>query len=478
MKIRIVCIAFLIFLIDTTGIAQNDFAGNKLTLQQCIETGISNNLQVLQNDLLSQTAEVNWKQAKANRFPDLNGSIGHGINQGRSIDPFTNGYINQQVNYASYGIASGVTLFNGFAIQNNIKQNQLIFQASKMELQQAKDNLTINIILAYLQVLNNEDLLEQSHSQLELSGKQVQRLEVLNKEGSIAPSELSDVKGQFANDELSIINTENALETAKVNLCQLLNVPYDKNLQLERIGTASLTTKYDDTPDIIYQAALEKFALVKAVDLRKLSALSAVKAARGQLFPILNLNGNANSNYSNAARSDVFINTTDVTSQDYVLVNGNQSPLIRKQNNFSSQKIDYGKQLNNNLFTSVSLNLRIPLFNSLQAKSQVSVAKINLKNDELVAQTTRTQLRQAIEQAYINMMSASGRYKTLLNQVVAFIESFHAAEIRFNNGVGNSIDYLTAKNNLDRSNINLINAGFDFILRVKILDYYEGKTLW
>src|SRR6185503_3989550 len=171
MKKRIVCIVFLFFLINTIGIAQNNLPGNKLTLQQCIETGIANNLQVLQNDLLSQTAEVNWKQAKANRFPELNGSIGHGINQGRSIDPFTNGYINQQVNYASYGINSGVTLFNGFAIQNNIKQTQLIFQAAKMELQQAKDNLTINIILAYLQVLNNEDLLVQSRSQKDLSDK-------------------------------------------------------------------------------------------------------------------------------------------------------------------------------------------------------------------------------------------------------------------------------------------------------------------
>ena len=478
MKIRIVCIVFLFFLINTIGIAQNNLPGNKLTLQQCIETGISNNLQVLQNDLLSQTAEVNWKQAKANRFPDLNGSIGHGINQGRSIDPFTNGYINQQVNYASYGINSGVTLFNGFAIQNNIKQTQLIFQASKMELQQAKDNLTINIILAYLQVLNNEDLLVQSRSQRDLSDKQVQRLEVLNKEGSIAPSELSDVRGQLANDELSIINNENALETSKINLSRLMNVSYNKDLQLERIETASLATKYEDTPDIIYAAALEKFALIKAVDLRKQSSVSAVKTARGQLYPLLNFNGNANSNYSSAASSDIFINTTDVPSSDYVVVNGNPSPVIRKQSNFSSRKIDYGKQLNNNLFTSVSLNLRIPIFNSFQAKSRVSIAKINLKNDELVAQTTRTQLRQAIDQAYINMMSASGRYKTLLNQVAAFTESFHAAEIRFNSGVGNSIDYLTAKNNLDRSNINFINAGFDFLLRVKILDYYEGKTLW
>jgi outer membrane protein len=223
---------------------------------------------------------------------------------------------------------------------------------------------------------------------------------------------------------------------------------------------------------------LEKFALVKAVDLRKQSATSAVKMARGQLFPVLSLNGSAGTNYSSVAQQDFFLNTTDVTSQDYVIVNGTPNFVVRKQNNFSSQKINYGDQLNNNLSTSISLNLRIPIFNSLQARSRVSLAKIDLKNNELVAQTTRIQLRQAIDQAYINMSSASDRYKTLLGQVDAYTESFRAAEIRFNAGVGNSIDYVTAKNNLDRANINLINAKFDFVLRVKILDYYEGKKLW
>jgi outer membrane protein len=475
-KLKCLSVCFLIISINCY--SQNNMVGNKLTLQQAIETGIANNLPVLQSELQTQTAEVNWKQAKANRFPDLNAFLNHGINQGRSIDPFTNSYINQQVNYATYGINSGVTLFNGFAIQNDIRQNKLIFQAAKMESQQAKDNLTINIILAYLQVLNNEDLLAQSRSQLDLTTKQVERLDILNKEGAIVPSQLSDIKGQLANDELSIINGQNALETSKVNLCGLMNVQYDKNLQLERLETETFATKYENTPDLVYQAALEKFALVKAVDLRKQSATSAVKMARGQLFPVLSLNGSAGTNYSSVAQQDFFLNTTDVTSQDYVIVNGTPNFVVRKQNNFSSQKINYGDQLNNNLSTSISLNLRIPIFNSLQARSRVSLAKIDLKNNELIVQTTRIQLRQAIDQAYINMSSASDRYKTLLEQVNAYTESFRAAEIRFNAGVGNSIDYVTAKNNLDRANINLINAKFDFVLRVKILDYYEGKKLW
>ena len=450
----------------------------RFTLKQCVETGIANNLEVLQSELQSKTDEINWKQSKLDLLPNLNGSATHGSNQGRSIDPFTNSYVNQQYSFASYGLSSGVILFNGFSLQNAIKQNSLSYEASKMDWQRAKDNLTINIILAYLQVLNNQDLLIQTEIQAELSKKQVDRLDVLNKEGAITPSELFDLKGQYANDQLNIINTENASESAKINLCQLMNIPYDKNMELEKINAESFAVIYENTPDKIYQTALQQFPLVKAVDFRKQSAERAVKVARGQLFPTLSFNGNANTNYSSAASQSVFINTTDVTSTDYVTVNSVQYPVVKRTSNFNSQKITYGDQLNNNLFSSFSLNLRIPLFNSFQQRNRIRLAEISLQNNELVAKTTKTELQQNIEQAYINMTTASDRYKVLLEQVNSYSESFRAAEIRFDSGVGNSIDYLTAKNNLDRSNINLIAAKYDLVLRMKILDYYQGKQLW
>jgi outer membrane protein len=451
---------------------------NKLTLQQCVETALKNNFSVQQSGLQMQAAEVNWKQAKLNLLPNLNASATHGLSQGRSIDPFTNSYINEQYNFASYGISSGVTLFQGLTAQNLIKQNSFNYQASKMDWQQAKDNATINIILAYLQVLNNEDLLTQAQNQAVYSQKQVDRLEILNKQGAISPSDLTDLKGQLANDQLAIISSENALETSKINLCQLMNIPYDKSMELEKITAESYATKYETTPDSIYQTALQQFAQVKAVDLRKESADKAVKVARGRLFPLLTFNANANTNYSSAATQSTFLNSTDVASTDYVLVNGTQSPVYKKQSNFETSKISYHNQLNNNLYNDFSLNLNIPIFNSLFQRNQVKLAKINVKNADLVAKTTKTQLEQSIEQAWVNMTSAADRYKTLIDQVNAYTESFRAAEIRFNTGVGTPVDYLTAKNNLDRANINLISAKYDYVLRTKVLDYYQGKQLW
>ena len=458
----------------SVAISQSD----TLTLKQCVETGINNNLLVQQSNLQMQSDEINWKQAKLNMLPNLNGSVSHGFNQGRSIDPFTNGYINQSNNTGSYNLSSGVVLFNGFSLLNSVKQTSLAYQASKMDWQQAKDNITINIILAYLQVLNNNEQLQQSKNQLALSKQQVDRLEVLQQQGAINPSDLSDLKGQYSGDQLSIINSQNALESSKLTLCQLMNIPYNKNMELEKISAETLATKYEDTPDKIYSTALTQLALVKAVDLRKLSAEKGLKVAKGELFPTLSFGANTNTNYSSTASQEIFLNSSNIASADYVTVNNTQYPVMKQINNFSSQNISYGKQLKNNRFTSFDLSLRIPIFNGLQSRNRVKQAQLTLKNSELVAATTKTQLQQNIEQAYINMSSASDRYKTLLDQVSAYSESYRIAEVRFNSGLGTPIDYLTAKNNLDRANINLINAKYDFELRTKVLDYYQGKALW
>jgi len=453
-------------------------AQNKLTLQQAIEMGIANNIDVNQSGLQSEKAQIAWKQSRSNMLPNLNASIDHGINQGRSIDPYTNGYINQKVNYASYGASSNLLLFNGLSLQNNIKSNALGYEASKMELQQAKDNLTINIILAYLSVLSSEDILESSRNQQLVTGKQADRLNILNQSGAISPSDYYDVKGQFANDQLTVADNEAALETAKLNLAQLLNVPYNKNMDVERLPAEAFNISYNVSPDSVYATALEQFAQIKAVHLRTESAQKNIRSLQGQFFPTLSLGGSLGTNYSSAATQSFLLNSAEVPSSDYVILNGTQIPVITKQDNYNNRKITYGNQLNNNLSTAVSLGLSIPIFNRSQVRNQVKLAKINLKNNELVEQSTKTVLQQSIERAYVNLMNTSDKYKILLDQVNSFSQSFRAAEAKFNAGSITSVDYLIAKNNLDRTNTNLITSKYDFVLRTKILDYYQGKALW
>ena len=429
----------IIFLLMLAGFSQ----AQTYNLQQAIDTAIARNIPIKQSDLLMQAAGVNWKQSRLNRLPDLNSDINHGINQGRSIDPFTNAPVTQQINYAGYSISSGVLLFNGMNLNSQVKQNASAYEASKMEWQQEKDNITLGVILAYLQVLNNEEIVNSSTAQAVLSQKQLERLQILDKQGAINPSLVSDLKGQWMNDQLAILDAKNSLENSKLNLAQLMNVPYTKDIRVEKINVNEMLAAYGQDVNTIYQNSLQQFALIKSVDLRKQSARYALKATKGQLFPSLFFNGSYGTNYSSAAQN-------------------------------AAGKISYRDQLDNNVSSAYNLGLRIPIFNALSARNRIKLADITLKNAELVEERTKQVLRQQIEQAHLNMTNAFERYKALLEQVEAYAQSFKAAEVRFNSGVGSSVDYLIAKNNLDRANINLISAQYDFALRKKVLDYYQN----
>jgi len=470
-KVKIVFVCFLLTVIEGV-------TAQQLTLKQCVETAIANNLQVRQSEYQAQSDKVTYNQAKANQLPFISGNIYHGINQGRSIDPFTNTYATQQINFANYNINTSITIWNGSAIQNNIKQNELNYQASQLDWQQAKDNITINVILAYLQILSGQEQLGVAKKQVEVTKNQVDRLEILNADGAIAPSVLYDLRGQLSGDELTVISVKNSLETAKLTLAQLMNVPYTTAVQLENITQQSIPTLYDGTPDNIYQLASQQLSIIKAADLRVKSAGKRVLAAKGQLMPVLSFNGGLGTNYSSVASTQVLINTVDQPTNNFVTVTGTKYPVFAPQSNYQSQKITYGDQWTNNINSSLSIGLQFPILNGLQARSRVSQAQIAEKRTSFETQTIKTALRQSIDQAYVNMNSAFERYQTLARQLDDFTKSFKAAEVRFNAGVNSSVEYLLAKNNVDRTNANFVAAKYDYLLRAKVLDFYQGKQLW
>jgi outer membrane protein len=227
-----------------------------------------------------------------------------------------------------------------------------------------------------------------------------------------------------------------------------MNVPYNRDLEVERLRADQVEMNYTTTPDSIFNIALQQLAIIKAADLRTKSAEKAVKAARGNLFPSVGLGGGFYTPYSSTARDT------------------------------GAKKIAYYDQLSNNYRTYVGIGINIPIFNNFRNRNQVSLAKIDLKSADLTAKTRQIQLKQSIERDHFNMTAAKNRYEALVEQVAAYAESFRAAEVRFNAGASTSVDYLIAKNNLDRANVNLIIARYDYVLRTKILDYYQGKPLW
>ncbi|MFD0793923.1 TolC family protein [Mucilaginibacter litoreus] len=425
-------------------LAHSQTADSVLTLQQCIDIALKNNLDVRKSGLDLQRAKVDKNQAKENLLPFISAQVDHGINNGRSINPYTNTYVDQSLKFANYNANGDLTLFSGLQNLNKIKQTSLAYKAGQMDFQQAKDLVTINTITAYLQVLDNAELLAQVENQVQVSKKQLDRLEILEKKGANKlPSDLYDLKGTYADNQVNYVNAKATYQTSKLNLLQILNIPYRANLNFERISGSDIV-KQDNTSDEVYQTALNQLAYVKAATLRRQSAEKGVSAAKGALFPTVSLFGGLNTNYSSAAQ-------------------------------LNDKPIRYWDQFKNNYNTQFGVTVRIPILNYFQNRNKITLAKIDLEEQKYVEENTRVQLRQNVEQAYMNMSNAYDRYQTLQEQVKAYAESFRIAEIRFNAGVLTSVDYVLAKNYLDRANLNLINARYDCYIYNKILDYYQGR---
>jgi outer membrane protein len=423
------------------GFFANAQQGNIYTLQQCLSIAINNNLTVKQagNTMLSDS--IYYKQSKENQLPSLTGNANRNLNQGRGVNPITNTYISQSFTNDNYGLSTGVTLFNGLALQNNVKQTSLLYQAGKMDFQSAKDQVTLNVITNYLSILDYQETLAQTKSALTVSKELLDRLEILEKQGdNKAASDIYDQRGLYASNQVSVVSVQNSLDASKLNLFQLMNIRYNPSAEFQSLNAADLVGNNGIDPDKVYEIALQQLPVVKSAMLKRQSAEKYLQLEKGLLLPSLTLGGGLNTSYSSA-----------------------------------SQNVRYVDQFRNNYSTSLGINLNVPIFTNHTKKNNIALAKISLLNTEYVEESTKIQLKQSIEQAYYNMSSAYKRYQALQDAVKAYSESFRISKIRFDTGVLTSVDFIISKNNMDAANLSLISARYDYFIYSKVLDYYQGK---
>ena len=457
-------------------LVSNLFASaQQLSLKQCIDTALKNNILVQQIGLQKQSAEINKQQAKMNLLPNVNGNWNYGFNFGRNVDPITNTFTTNQLSSSNVSASAGVVLFNGMRLQNLIQQTNFSYRAAEMDYKQGQDNLILNVILAYMQVIVGEDVLAVSKAQLLVTKKQIERMEVLVKEGSAGNFQLTDIKGQMANEEINIINLENSLQQSKLILCQLMNVNYDAAISLQRDAILLNDAVYTQSSPEVIAAAFQYMALVKANEYRVKSAEKNIQVAKGVLYPTLSLSGAAGSSYSSLFNLFIPTGVTEINTGSYIKTGVMRTPVFAEQQNFNTSKVGYLTQMENNLGFFTGLSLQIPLFNNLQARNRIKLAKISFKNTQLDAENINYQLKQTIEQAWLNMNASFRRYKALEEQFSNFEESFRAAIVRFETGVINAAEFLIAKNNVDRSKINLLQSKYEYTFRTKLLDFYQGK---
>jgi len=453
-------------------------SGQSLTLQQCVDIAIKNNTVVKTAQFTMESDKAIYQQAIGNMLPFASASIYHQKYNGRSINPYTNTPINEGNTTAQYSLSAYVLLWNGSNLERFLKQTHQAYVAGQMDLQQAKDNTAIQIILDYLTVLSDQELLSASKSQAEATKEQVRVYDAKNQEGAVAPGDYYNLKGQLGQNNLAVITATSTLEKDKVTLTKDMNIAYSSSMQLSGLPDSLMPTPYGSGIEDIYDYSLHHLPEVRSADLKEQSALNAIKSVRGQLLPSLYLTGGVGSNYSSVQTLETPLPTTYAPDGSYVTLAGNQVPVYAPQDNFTSKNYAYGSQLSDNINTYIGLQLNIPILNGFSTRTKLKQAKITEHQTAFNQTTTRIQLRQAIVTDYANMTAAYDTYKTLVQQVSDYTQAFQAASVKLDAGSITTFDYVIAKNNVDGSKINLIAAKYNYILQTKVLDYYLGRLTY
>lgn len=469
-----VILYILISLVSLASFSQ-EIQKKSYTLEECIEVALENNLNLKSTKFSEQSAKINYQQSRANILPSVNGNYNIGVNNGRSIDPFTNDFINQRLVFSNANLSLDATIFNGFRLLNSVKQQRLNAKAASMEVEQEKQNLVLSVTLAYLQVLNSRDVLVLNQQRLIATNDQIKIQKDLYDQGRENPADYTDLLGQKALDETNILTSEITLNNAKLELARLLNINGGIDVNAENILLS--LDKYQLTSDQVFQDALQSLATFKARELRVEAAKKGMSVAKAQYIPEVSLFGQLNTNYSSAAETFTETGSSIVETGDFVTINNQDIPVLTEQRSFSSQQIEYLDQFDNNLNSVVGFSVRVPLFNGFRAKNNVALEKVRVEESLVELERTQVEIRNAIKQVHFDMEAAFSRYQSLAKQVEAFEKSFDVNKTRFNNGVSNFLSYITSKNNLENAKVNLSNAKYAYLLRVKVLEYYRGQVL-
>lgn len=418
------------------------------SLEKCLQFAMDNNLQLQQQALNVKTADLGLIQARNNRLPNLNAGINLNNNFGFNIDPLTDNFRTEGTQAVNAGISTGLTVYNGLRLQNLIKQSEVDLQASKEELADGQNTLVLNIATAYLQILSDLETLEAAKVQLESTEQQRDRTGKLVRAGTVPQADLLQLESQIATDELAIVNAENRLQISYLNLQRLLNLPPDQDFRIEKPEIPNPSAlELPSLSEIIMQAESIQPS-VEAADLRIKSAQIGKAVAEAGKVPSVSLSANTGTGYSTGFRDPATEKVVPLADQLQIAFGGG-----------------------------IGLNVNVPIYNRGQIDNNIQQAAIRMENAELAASVVRQNLQQNIQQAYVDVENAFSRYQATARQLEALELTFQNTEKQFNLGLVNSVDYLLAKNNLNRAQFDQVSNKYVFFFRQKVLDFYMGNPI-
>lgn len=462
----------------TIFVMSNLTAQQEWDLEECIVYAWENSLTLEQSDFNIQLDEISQKQVRHSRNPNLSGNGSLQWNFGRSLDPTTDAFSTETFFSNQFSLSAGMPIFTGFRIKNQLKQSGLNIDASNLDREQTKMDIAIEVASAYLNALFAQENLNNSSFALDLSKEQLSQIDKLIDAGSRPRNERLDLVAQISSNEQDLIGNENNLNLALLRLKQLMNLDVEEEMSLV-IPDENAITLFSD-PDLlsykeVFEKAVQNQPNIEAGKIKLQSAEIGVEIAKSSARPSLSLGGSIGSNYSNKGlQIDGFENSFVDTPVRIM----EQDVNIRfPTTNAITSKSPYFNQLDNNLGYGFGLNLSVPIYDNYQTKGSVERAKLNALSVQNQNKQTQQLLRSAVQQALADAKTAKKTYEAARRTNDAREAAFENAEKRFNLGAINTYDYISAKNSLDTSRIRSIIAKYDYIFRVKILDFYLGRPL-
>ncbi|HEY4935610.1 MAG TPA: TolC family protein [Puia sp.] len=465
----------------------NVSAQEKWDLRHCVDYALANNISIKQADIDSRTSKLSFDQAKWTQFGAANAGTGLGLNFGRSINQTTNIYANTEGLSQFYTLSAGITLFNWFALRRATESNNFSYQAQVVNIDLIKNNVTLNVAAAYLSALLAKEQVTLANTKLALTAQQLENTRRLVDAGSVPELNAAELEVQFATDTASVITAQETYDIDNLQLKAILNLdaaaPFD--LDTPPVETIPVEPIASLQPDVVYAIAVGTFPQQRMNDLRITSAEKFVDYSRGRLYPTLSANGALGDNFFNDLRhvdyqtssallpGSYALNNSPVPNEQYPIYFPNTTPIYSSQPFYKAFQ-GYGSQLSNNFGQQVSLQLSIPIFNGNSTKTNYKKAQLNVATAKLTKENDLMTLKQNIYQAYYNAVASLEKFGANKKAVIVAEKSFDLSTKRYNIGMLNTIDYLTNQNNLFTARINVLIAQYDYVFRMKVLEYYKG----
>lgn len=432
----------------------------KWTLQECVNYALENNITVKQTALDVDLSDQDLVMARGNFLPNLNGNASQNWNFGSFIGQNGN-RVSRDSRGNSFGLNTGVTLFNGFRNTSIYKQAQLGIESSQLQLSILKDNISVNVVNQYLNILLNKENLKVAQEQISITEKQVKQVTALVDSGVRPRADLYDVQSQLASDNERLTNVQNSIDIALLGLAQLLQISNEGFDVQEILLPAPKVLVEQKSSNDIYEFAVQNRPEVRKAEIDIENSQLAIDIAKSSFYPTLSFGAGVGTSYQHFQGQEdlrVVIDPNDPT-------------------NISLVDNGFMQQVEDNLGYNLGFSLNFPIFNGLKTKANVAKAKINNERIAYSLDQTKQDLRSTIEQSYADAKAAYKQFEASQVSLNAQNESFKNAQESYSSGVMNSFEFEQVRNRLINAEANLINAKYNFVFTTKVLDFYLGKPL-